>query len=224
MNGSADVDLHGDCLDNFTEESGCKGDMNEGLSKRKGRLILTKQHSDAILRHLELDYKLFMNEIEHIANKQKCLDVNLKVAGCYLCDNRLKPMLNVPVQSNLQLKNYISFSPPSVFGPGHFTYNRMWNGKYNFLPSGEAQARSRTEKLLQRINKNDNKIARGEGGWWKMGKMVALLVQHLFKGRRRSILLRAMVLIIMIRETRSSKTNVSPVIINHLWSTNLLRP
>ena len=160
VKGSADVDPHGDCLKDFTDESGCKGDMNGELSKRKGRLVLTKQHSDAILRHLELDYKLFLNEIEHIASKQKCLDVNLKVAGCYLCDNRLKPMLNVPVQSNLQLKNYISFSPPSVFGPGHFTYSRMWNGKYDFLPSGEAQARSRTEKLLQRINKNDNKIAR----------------------------------------------------------------
>ena len=121
VKGSADVDPHGDCLKDFTDESGCKGDMNGELSKRKGRLVLTKQHSDAILRHLELDYKLFLNEIEHIASKQKCLDVNLKVAGCYLCDNRLKPMLNVPVQSNLQLKNYISFSPPSVFGPGHFT-------------------------------------------------------------------------------------------------------
>ena len=145
------------------DDENCSKNLQIGRikAKRKGRLILSKQYSTALLSQLDSEYNRYMAEICQLSlDPPRSIDMNLKLSGCFSCDPRLKSMLSIPVASNLQLRNFVTFVPPSAFNKGHFLYQRMWNGRYDFLPSGEQQARLRTEKLLSKINKGDDKIAR----------------------------------------------------------------
>ena len=126
-----------------------------------GRLLLFQRYAPALMRELELEYKMYMAEVVQLtANTQRSIDVNLEVSACYKCDPRLKPMLNVPVQANLQLKQHIKFVPPNPFHQGYFVYSRLWNGKHRYLPSGEREAKLRTEKLLNKLNKRGDAVPR----------------------------------------------------------------
>ena len=145
------------------DDENCSKNFQIGkiAAKRKGRLILTEQYSKALMSQLNIEYNRYMAEICQLSmDPPKSLDMSLKFSGCFSCDPRLKSMLSIPVASNLQLRNFVTFVPPSPFNRGYFLYRRMWNGRYDFLPSGEQQAKIRTEKLLLKINQNDDKIAR----------------------------------------------------------------
>ena len=136
-------------------------DKSKLSAKGGGQLILFQSHTPALMRQLELDYNLYMAEaVQLTASPQKCLDITLETSSCFRCDPRLKPMLTTPIQANIQLKEHIQFVPPNPFHKGYFCYSRMWNGKHKFLPSGEKEAKIRTQKLLNKLNKKGDAVPR----------------------------------------------------------------
>ena len=91
------------------DDENCSKNLQIGRikAKRKGRLILSKQYSTALLSQLDFEYNRYMAEICQLSlDPPRSIDMSLKLSGCFSCDPRLKSMLSIPVASNLQLRNF----------------------------------------------------------------------------------------------------------------------
>ena len=65
----------------------------------------------------------------------------------------MKPLLSEgeSLETNAQLAENVSFKLSDGFTPSHWEYKQLFNGKFRYLPSGENEARKRTQKLLESI-------------------------------------------------------------------------
>ena len=126
-----------------------------------GKLILVEKHLPNMMRYLDAQYQMYLTEVMQLtANTQKSCDTNMLHSGCFRCDARMKPMVSTPIQGNLELSEKVHFVPPTIFNKGYFVCTRNFNGKFQFLPSGEQAAKVRTYKLLERINRSGHAIPR----------------------------------------------------------------
>ena len=128
------------------------------------RVMIWEKTNPKLRRYLEAEHKLFLAELKQIhceASKSFDLSENLiGRAGCQFCDSRHKIALTVPIHADLKIKQHVSFVHSTSITPGHFQFTRMWNGNFQYLPSGEIETRSRCEKLYQRLNKLGDACAR----------------------------------------------------------------
>ena len=128
------------------------------------RVMIWEKANPKTRRYLEAEHKLFLAELKQIhceASKSFDLSENLiGRAGCQSCDSRHKIALTVPIHADLKIKQHVNFIHSTSITPGHFQFNRMWNGNFQYLPSGEEETRSRCGKLYQRLNKLGDACAR----------------------------------------------------------------
>ena len=96
------------------------------------------------------------------ADISKSLDHTVLSSACYVCDPRLKVLVHEveSLETNKQLSQNITFVPSDGFLPSHWRYDQLFNGKIDYLPSGEFEAKRRTRRLLDRLNRDDDAVPR----------------------------------------------------------------
>ena len=96
------------------------------------------------------------------ADISKSLDHTVLSSACYVCDPRLKVLVHEveSLETNKQLSQNITFVPSDGFMPPHWRYDQLFNGKIDYLPSGEFEAKKRTWRLLERLNRDDDAVPR----------------------------------------------------------------
>ena len=96
------------------------------------------------------------------ADISKSLDHTVLSSACYVCDPRLKVLVHEveSLETNKQLAQNITFVPSDGFMPPHWRYDQLFNGKIDYLPSGEFEAKRRTWRLLDRLNRDDDAVPR----------------------------------------------------------------
>ena len=68
------------------DDENCSKNLQIGRikAKRKGRLILSKQYSTALLSQLDFEYNRYMAEICQLSlDPPRSIDMNLKLSGCF---------------------------------------------------------------------------------------------------------------------------------------------
>ena len=113
--------------------------------------------------YISKKYQAAMCElISSTADISKSLDHTVLTSSCYVCDPRIKPLVNEveSLETNKQLAQNITFKASDGFMPSHWQYDQLFNGKFSYLPSGEFEAKKRTWRLLDRLNKDDDAVPR----------------------------------------------------------------
>ena len=131
----------------------------------------TAQVRNVDISHQKLNTRLYISKkyqalmcelVNCTADISKSLDHTVLTSSCYVCDPRIKPLVNEveSLETNKQLAQNISFKISDGFQPSHWQYDQLFNGKFAYLPSGEFEAKKRTLRLLERLNKEGNAVPR----------------------------------------------------------------
>ena len=126
--------------------------------------LAPSNHSTAQVRNLDIShqklntrlyiskkYQSMLCELTNCtADISKSLDHTVLTSSCFVCDPRIKPLVNEveSLETNKQLAQNISFKISDGFQPSHWEYDQLFNGKFAYLPSGEFEAKKRTFRLL----------------------------------------------------------------------------
>ena len=89
------------------------------------------------LEHLKNEHLAVMTELDQMtADISRAVDMGqiLKM-GCISCDPKMKALIQVPLHSNIQLRQQITFRPPDAFHSGKFVYKRLFSGKIDHFPT-----------------------------------------------------------------------------------------
>ena len=111
--------------------------------------------------YISKKYQAMMCELTNCtADISKSLDHTVLTSSCFVCDPRIKPLVNEveSLETNKQLAQNISFKISDGFQPSHWEYDQLFDGKFAYLPSGEFEAKKRTLRLLERLNKEGDAV------------------------------------------------------------------
>ena len=116
------------------------------------------------LRNIEaLKHEVHLAEIFHsVADRTKSYQFNQSQAACGSCDRRLALLQKASVHTSAELIKHVEFVPPTATESGYFEFNFIFNGKLQALPrvQMENDARTRTRRLLTRLNRGNAAAAR----------------------------------------------------------------
>ena len=155
----------------FSQEEVEEEGTHDSLQPPSNVTSSTAQVRNVDISYQKLNTRLYISKkyqatmcelISCTADISKSLDHTVLTSSCYVCDPRIKPLVNEveSLETNKQLAQNITFKVSDGFMPSHWQYDQLFNGKFAYLPSGEFEAKKRTWRLLDRLNKDDDAVPR----------------------------------------------------------------